>query len=179
MPEPDDRYGEKVVSWETMWNDLFPEDGPEWHDDFQAAEMHRLRGLIAAQAAETEDVLGQILMRFDKSVNVERPAGALLKDVRKRLRRRGGWQYEQELEVVHAAIGKRNHAVHNAVRIHSTWVDYATGGGEFMPVLSLMGGLEYGEFELKKDLALQHRATAAAVTALRALMFDDLPEDNG
>jgi hypothetical protein len=40
-----------------------------------------------------------------------------------------------------------------------------------------MGDDEYGEFELLQDLALQHRATAAAVTILRALMFDDVSED--
>jgi hypothetical protein len=117
MSKSTDRYGEKVVSWETVWNDLFPHDPHEWHDDVAAAEMHRLRGLIAAQAAETEDVLGRILHNLDASANVERPAGRILKDVRKRLRERGATQYEQELEVICSAIQKRNHAVHQSVRI--------------------------------------------------------------
>jgi hypothetical protein len=170
-----DRYGEKVVSWETVWNDLFPQDSSEWHDDVTAAEMHQLRGLIAAQAAETEDVLGRILHSLDASANVERSAGGILKDVRKRLRERGATQYEQELKAVGAAIRKRNHAVHQSVRIGSTWIDYTTGSGELVPVISLMGGDEYGEFELRQDLALQHRATAVAVTVLRELTLVEPP----
>ena len=180
MFEPADRYGEEVVSWQTVWNDLFPQDPAEWHDDVAAAEMHRLRGLIAAQAAETEDVLGLILQSLDTSAVVaKRTAGAILKDVEKRLRTRGGSQYEQELEVVGAAIQRRNHAVHQSVTIGSSWADYATGGGEFVPIISLMGDGEYGEVDLRQDLAWQHRATAAAVTVLRALTFDELSEDDG
>jgi hypothetical protein len=179
MLEPADRYGENVVSWQTVWNDLFPQDPPEWHDDDAAAEMHRLRGLITAQAAETEDALGRILQSLETSANVERSAGALLHDVRKSLRKRGGSQYDQDLKIVDAAIEKRNRAVHQSVTIGSTSFDYATGGGEFVPVISLMGGDEYGEVELREDLALQHQATAAAVTVLRALTFDDVSKDNG
>jgi hypothetical protein len=167
MFEPADRYGDKVVSWQTVWNDLFPEDPPVWHDDGAAAEMNRLRGLIAAQGTETEKVLGRILQSLDKTADIEkRMAGALLKDVKKRLRQRGGNQYQQELEVVGAAIERRNHAVHQSVMIGSSWVDYATGG-------------EYDEVDLRRDLALQHRATGAAVTLLRALTFDGILEDDG
>src|SRR5690242_4963938 len=123
MSEPADRYGESAVSWITVWNDLFPEDPPEWHDDSAAAEMHRLRGLIVAQAAETEDVVRRILKSLQSSANLERPVGAILEDVRKQLRERGGTQYGHELKVVADAIRNRDDVVHKPVTIGSDWRD--------------------------------------------------------
>jgi hypothetical protein len=174
-----DRYEENVVSWRTVWNDLYPHDQADWHDDEAAAEMHRLRGLTAAQAAETEDVLRQILYTLDPSADVARlTAGAMLKNITKILRQRGRGHYQQELDIVNAGIQRRNHTVHNSVTVGSSWVDYATGGAEYVPVISLMGDNPYDEAELRLDLALQHRATAAAVTVLRGLTFDELSDDN-
>lgn len=81
------RFGERVVSWETIWDKLFPEDAGDPHDDVAAAEMHRLRGLVMAQGAETEAVLGAIVKCLDPTADIERrTAGQLLRDVRRLLK---------------------------------------------------------------------------------------------
>lgn len=162
-------YGERVVSWTTVWDSLYPEDVGDPHDDKAAAEMHRLRGLVMAQAAETEDVLGHILRFLDAKAKIDQPAGRLLRDIKKRVGDGRDVRYEQDLDVVDAAIKKRNFSVHSAVTIGSSWVPYATGGGEWQPVISLMGGDEYDEVKLRQDLALQQEATAAAVRVMRAM----------
>ena len=57
-------YGEQVVSWHTVWDRLYPEDADAPHDDDEAAAMHRLRGLVMAQGAEVEAVLGLIVQHL-------------------------------------------------------------------------------------------------------------------
>lgn len=52
------RFGEAAVSWHSVWDRLYPEYMDAPHDDAAASEMHRLRGLVMAQCAETETVLG-------------------------------------------------------------------------------------------------------------------------
>ena len=131
MPTHEYPYGEKVVSWTTVWDVLYPEDAGDPHDDQAATEMHRLRGLVMAQAAETESVLGQILKRLDSRVNVHRPAGNLLRDVRTKLDKVDAERHEHDLGVVDAAIRRRNRVVHSVVTIGSSWVPYSTGGGEW------------------------------------------------
>jgi hypothetical protein len=54
-------FGGRAISWRTVWNALFPDPGEAPHDDSLAADMHRLRGLVMAQACETETVLGAYL----------------------------------------------------------------------------------------------------------------------
>ena len=159
-------YGEKAVSWTTVWDVLYPEDAGDPHDDQAAAEMHRLRGLVMAQAAETESVLGQILKRLDPRVKVRRPAGNLLRDVRTKLNKIDLERHERNLATVDAAIRRRNRVVHSVVTIGSSWVSYSTGGGEWQPVISLLGTDEYNESDLMQDLVLQQQATAAAVRVL-------------
>jgi hypothetical protein len=166
MPTQEYPYGEKVVSWTTVWDVLYPEDAGDPHDDQAAAEMHRLRGLVIAQAAETESVLGQILRRLDSRVKVHRPAGNLLRDVRTKLDNIDLERHEHDLGVVDAAIRRRNRIVHSVVTIGSSWVPYSTGGGERQPVISLLGTDEYNESDLMQDLVLQQEATAAAVRVL-------------
>ena len=161
--------GERVVSWTTVWNALYPEEADDPHDDEAAAEMHRLRGLIMAQAAETEDVLGHILRVLDAKAKIDQSAGRLLRDIMKRLGDGRDAEYEQDLNAVDTAIKRRNFSVHSAVTIGSIWVSYSTGGGEWQPVISLMGGDVYDEVNLREDLACQQEATAAAVRVLRAL----------
>ncbi|MEU6354810.1 hypothetical protein ABZ896_36760 [Streptomyces sp. NPDC047072] len=165
-------FGERAVSWRTVWDELFPDpeafDGP--HDDNAAAEMNRLRGLVMAQASETETVLGMILGRLVPSARTEKPAGALLRDVRTQLSSQTGAAWADALDLIDKAIKRRNHVVHNAVVIGSSWREYATGdGGDWIPVISFMGDEEYSETELLDDLTLQHEATAAAVRVLHSL----------
>lgn len=153
-----------------MWNELYPEDGNDPHDDDHAAEVHRLRGLIMAQAAETEAVLGMILVRLDPGQNVARPAGQLLLSIRQRLdeHRRSHWS--AGLHLIYDAIKRRNEAVHRPVEVGSSWAPYSTGdGGEWVPVITLMCDQEYDEQNLRRDLALQHRATCEAVRLFRSL----------
>ena len=51
MREEDLPFGERAVSWHTVWDRLYP-DFLDPHDDGSAAEMHALRGLVIAQCAE-------------------------------------------------------------------------------------------------------------------------------
>ncbi|MGH3887988.1 MAG: hypothetical protein ACRDSZ_15755 [Pseudonocardiaceae bacterium] len=158
------RFGERVVSWQTVWDHLYLEYDADPHDGAAAAEMHRLRGLVMAQCAETEAVLRLIGKRLDPPADMERRmAGQLLKDVRRLLSAHSDARWEEYLLAVDRAIKRRNHAVHSSVTIGSSWAPYVTGGGEWVPVISLMGGGEYDEMDLRRDLALQQEATIAAV----------------
>jgi hypothetical protein len=173
MPTHEYPYGERVVSWTTVWDALYPEDGGDPHDDQAAAEMHRLRGYVMAQAAETESVLGQILKRLDSRVNVHRPAGNLLRDVRTKLNEVVAERHGHDLGVVDSAIRQRNRVVHSVVTIGSSWVPYSTGGGEWQPVISFLGADECDESVLRQDLVLQQEATAAAVRVLHECSFPE------
>lgn len=163
-------FGDRVVSWQTVWGHLYPEYDADPHDDAAATEMHRLRGLVMAQCAETEAVLGLIVKRLDPSADIERRmAGQLLKDVRRLLLAHYDASWEEHLLVVDRAIKRRNHAVHSSVTIGSSWAPYVTGGGEWVPVISLMGGREYDEMDLRRDLALQQEATITAVRLFHSI----------
>jgi len=166
---PDPPYGERAVSWTTVWRDLYPEDGVDPHDDEAAAEIHRLRGLVAAQASETEEVLARILRSLDPETRINLSAGQLLGAVRKKLAGRGNPSHEQVLGTVNAAILRRNRVLHDAVTIGSVWREYATGGGEWQPVIAFLGDDESDEMQLRSDLSLQQEATGAAVRILREL----------
>jgi hypothetical protein len=76
------RFGETAVSWMTVRDRLLPEDSFDPHNDAKASEMHRLRGLVMAQAAETEEVLGMISKRLAPDKRVDMPSGVLLKAIR-------------------------------------------------------------------------------------------------
>jgi hypothetical protein len=164
------RYGEQVVSWHTVWDRLYPEETDALHDDDEAAAMHRLRGLVMAQGAEIEAVLGLIVQHLDPSADVERrSAGQLLKKIPGLLQAHASATSQADLDLIKQAIERRNHAVHSAVMIGSSWMPYSTGRGEWTPVISLMRDGEYTEPDLLDDLALQQEATAAAVGILRSL----------
>ena len=160
-----------VRSWRSVWGDLFPEEH-DFHDDEAAAEMHRLRGVVMAQAAETEAVLGMIARLLDPGVPLTRPAGILLKHVQKVLGRLEIHNHDEALTLIDRAIQRRNRTVHDTVVIGSVWNEYATGGGDWVNVISIMGEEEYTENDLERDVALQHDATAAAVRVFRSLRDD-------
>ena len=171
--DPGLTYGERAVSWRTVWNDLYPDPEEAPHDDDLAAEMHRLRGLVMAQACETEAVLAQILRRLNPSAANERPAGVLLDNVRRLLDAPVGQESFAALDLIHQAVLRRNRAVHGPVWICAVWERHGFGDGQWVPVISLMGAEAYDECDLRDDLALQQQATAAAVRLLRALVEAD------
>jgi hypothetical protein len=141
---------------------LLPEED-EPSGDQDAAEMNRLRGAGIVQAAETEAVLTRILALLDPSDDGSRPAGPLLAGVRKRLDPHDADQYSRGLDMIAAAIKRRNRLVHDTVLIGYIWQDYATGDGEHVPVISLLGDANLSEADLREDLDLQQCATQHAV----------------
>jgi hypothetical protein len=168
-PLTDPRYGENVVSWQTVWGHLYPEDADDPHDDAKTADMHRLRGLIMAQGAEVEAALGALVKRLSSHTSIDgRTAGRLAKDAKRLLGADKASIYRSELRVIDRAINRRNHAVHSPVSIGSSWRPYITGSGEWVPVISLMKDGAYDEADLRRDLALQQEGTVAAVRLLHA-----------
>lgn len=172
-PSVEPKFGEKNVSWQTVLDHLYPEydefDLYPPHDDDAASDMHRLRGLVATQCAETETVLGKIALHFDKSLNIERrTAGQLLNEVR-RLLGPVKEKWAAELTVIDDAIRRRNHVIHSPVTIASDRI----GDGDWVPVLSFIGNDIYDEKNLRRDLALQHEATIAAVRLFHSLSADN------
>lgn len=128
--------------------------------------MHRLRGLVMAQGAETEAVLGQILVELEPTTDLGKlTARRLLGRVRDRLAPAAGSDFRFVREIG-AAIEARNRAVHADVTIGSTWAPYTTGGEEHVPVIRFVGNEPYDETDLRRDLILQQQATVVAVRLL-------------
>src|ERR1700729_1207545 len=155
-------YAESVVSWQTIWDRLYPDDVGDPHDDAAVAEMHRLRGLIAAQCAEIEVILGMIVKRCLPQARIgKRTAGQLLMEARRLLSTDHVVAHESDLILIEKAVDRRNHAIHSPVAIGSSWQPYGTMDGEWIPVISFMNGELYDEADLRRDLALQQAATTA------------------
>ncbi len=154
-PNRDPPYGQSVVSWRTIDQELRPDIGPEPEFSDLAADMNRLRGLIMAQCGETEAVLGLILAAVAATIDPERKtAGQLVRCVRQKLPHEISTRWQVELDEIEVAIQLRNQAVHSDVHIGSTWVEYQTGGGHHEPVImqrvesaQLGGRPAYGELE--------------------------------
>ncbi len=92
------------------------------------------------QAAETEAVLGRILRKLDPQTSPGAlTAGALLKKVWEKLSNTDKVTWQSHVRQIRKAQKRRNHAVHNSVDTGYTWADYATGGGEWVPVITTMG----------------------------------------
>ena len=166
-------YGEQVVSWRTVWNDLYPDPEEAPHDADLAAEMHRLRGLVMAQACETEAVLARILRHLSPSAAIERPAGVLLTDVRRLLSAPAEQELSAALDLIDQAVQCRNRAIHGPVWIGSVWEKHGFGAGQWVPVISLMGAEAHDESDLRDDLVLQQQATTTAVRLLHGLLEAD------
>lgn len=179
MTGPSDKpeYGENVISWQNVWDRLYPGDAGDPHDDSAAAEMHRLRGLVAGQCAEIEAVLGMIVKRFRPHAHIEkRTAGQLLNEARRLLNAEYADTHKSDLNIIGQAVDRRNNAIHSPVTIGSSWVPYDIMDGEWIPVISIMNDEPYDEADLRRDLALQQEATVAAVRLLHSCGgFDLLP----
>ena len=170
---------EGFISWSEMWRQKYPEVSlsPEenWPSgDHDATEMHRLRGVVIVQAAETEAALGAILRLLDPSDDRGRPAGALLAAVKNRLDAHTRDRWSCALDTIEAAIRRRNRIAHDTVHIGYSWREYATGdGGEHVPVTSLLGSDLCDEADLRNDLNRQREATECAVEILHYLEHRD------
>jgi hypothetical protein len=166
--------GEEFISWQEMWNRMYPMVGvgPEGDvpsGDHLAAEMNRLRGVAIVQAAETEAVLAQILCHLDPSADRALPAGALMAAVKKRLDAQTLVRWSRALSTIDEAIKRRNRVVHDTVRLGYVWREYATGGGEHVPVISMLGTEDMDEFDFQNILELQREATEYAIELLHFL----------
>jgi hypothetical protein len=175
------KYGENVVSWISVWDRFYPSymEGP--HDDAQAAEMQRLKGLVVCQAAEVEAALGELIKHLAPNADIaKRTAGQLARGIRRLLGTEHVKGWKNELSLIDRAVESRNRAAHFPVRIGSSWAPYATGGGEWVPVTSLLGNELYDEMDLRQDLAIQQDATEAAVHILHSIQSDpaDLRSDD-
>ncbi|UQS23442.1 hypothetical protein L1857_11710 [Amycolatopsis thermalba] len=141
LQEP--QFGEQVREWSDILNDVYwrpSEDGRGEPSGYDTSGMQRLRGLIMVQAAETEAVLGRILRKLDPQTSPGAlTAGALLKKVWEKLSNTDKVTWQSHVRQIRKAQKRRNHAVHNSVDTGYTWADYATGGGEWVPVITTMG----------------------------------------
>jgi hypothetical protein len=171
LQEP--QFGEQVREWSDILNDVYwrpSEDGRGEPGGYDTSDMQRLRGLIMVQAAETEAVLGCILRKLDPQA---RPgtmmAGALLKKIWEELSNPNKVTWQSHVRQIRKAQKRRNHAVHNRVNTGYTWAEYATGDGEWVPVITTMGDESCDERELSHDLALQQSSTVLAIEMLHGL----------
>ncbi|MET8759863.1 hypothetical protein [Lentzea sp. NPDC004782] len=178
-PRPDEwslqapEFGPRVREWPDILDDAYrrpDEDGRGEPRGYDTADMQQLRGLIMVQAAETEAVLGRILCVLDPQENPGRMmAGALLKKIWDKLCDRDKVAFQSHVRQIRKAQARRNHAVHNRVDTGYSWVNYAGGGGEWVPVITTMGVEACDEQELSHDLALQQTSTVVAIKMLHAL----------
>jgi len=167
------RFGERVVAWHRLDGEYRSADDATAEDPYDEgpdeeraeAELNRLRGLVMAQAAEAEAVLGVMVRMLDPDAKVDIAAGVLLNKLRKLLIPVDFLHeyHDADLDDIARAIKARNKAVHGTARVGYSWVDYQTGGGEWMQVISLVGDQDWGELALRWCLAMQPRAVFDAV----------------
>lgn len=172
------QFGEKAVTWGDVQGYLYRlpnENGYSLPGDDDAYMMNRLRGLVMVQAAETEGVLGQVLLELNPDANPSRlMAHKVLVEVWGHLSPSDRRRWSAHMTVIRRAQKKRNKVVHERVTIGSVWRDYATGdGGEWVPVISFLGDTDYAEHDLRRDLALQQAATVLALEILHSLKCGD------
>ncbi|MEU8632552.1 hypothetical protein AB0C38_10315 [Amycolatopsis sp. NPDC048633] len=167
------QFGERVVAWHRLDDEGRSADdstiegscgeGPD--EERAEAELNRWRGLVMAQAAEVEAVLGVMVRMLDPNAKVDIAAGLLLNKLRKLLIPLDFLHeyHDADLDDIARAIKARNKAVHGTARVGYSWVDYQTGGGEWMQVISLVGDQDWSELELRWCLSMQQRAAFDAV----------------
>ncbi|MFC4056076.1 hypothetical protein ACFOY4_40860 [Actinomadura syzygii] len=113
-------FGERSVSWERVWERLFPEesiDEPIGDDYGFATKMNRMRGLIMTQCAELEAVLGLIVRNLESKICANKQtAGQLLNIVKTKLSPAEVTKWTSSLELIREAIRLRNRAVMHGSR---------------------------------------------------------------
>ena len=117
-----------------------------------------------SQASEMEAALAQVLGILDREHNRDRPAGVLLKAAMAKLPEEVLADFRASIELLDAAIKRRNRLVHDRIEIGSSWQQ-----GQYVPVIALLGAEEVSEESLRVELALQQEATKAAVMLLLAV----------
>ncbi|MCX4878109.1 MULTISPECIES: hypothetical protein [unclassified Streptomyces] len=165
------RYGVRAIAWSTIQADQYSHHRPDtaYWDGSEATELNRLRGLVVVQAAETEAVLGMILSRLDPAARIDQPARWLVQNIRQKIDGFCDTEWPPALDLIEAATKRRNRVVHDSPTIGRVWREYATGGGEWVHVVTMLGDDDCDSGTLVGDLALQQDATAAAVELLNCL----------
>ncbi|WP_104195327.1 hypothetical protein [Cryobacterium sp. M25] len=72
----------------------------------------------------------------------------------------------RHLSAIEEAVAARNRVVHDHLETGAIWYEYATGKGEWVHVITILGDREVDEAVLAEDLYKQHRATIASVEYL-------------
>ena len=90
-------------------------------------------------------------------------------EIKKRLDSHVLDRWSLEISTIEEAIRRRNRLVHDTVTIGYSWLDYATGGGEHVQVISLLGDEDIDEFDLRNILEQQKEATQFAVRVFHFL----------
>ncbi|MEU9601735.1 hypothetical protein AB0E06_33630 [Streptomyces sp. NPDC048109] len=165
------RYGVRAIAWSTIQADQYPHHRPDtaYWDGSEATELNRLRGLVVVQAAETEAVLGMILSRLEPTARIDQPARWLVQNIRQKIDGFCDTEWPPALDLIEAAAKRRNRVVHDSPTIGRVWREHATGGGEWVHVVTMLGDDDCDSGTLVGDLALQQDATAAAVELLNCL----------
>lgn len=166
MDEP--KFGERVISAEEIWLRMFPEETGFAQEWAHTQRLHELKGLIVGQAGEVEGQLDQILSLL-QSESKRLTAGQALKSIEKLLPEAVRKAFSDELRTLEGAISRRNRIVHDLIQVGYVWADYATGGGEQVPVISLLGSELCDETDLTRDLAQQQIALEVAVRLVVAI----------
>ncbi|MFI1913902.1 hypothetical protein [Nocardia sp. NPDC020380] len=154
-----------VRSWRSVWNTNYSAEAG--YPD--SPELDRLRGLITAQAAETEQVLGLAVRILDATADLTRPAESLLDQLRQ-LVPDSGVALADDLTLIGKALARRSFAVHAAAAPIPDWPDYGGGAVLWQPVVSTVDDRLYTDDDLHRDFTIQVEATGAAVRILRILV---------
>lgn len=180
------QFGERVREWSDIRDDIYSRPSEDERGEprgYDTSGMQRLRGLIVVQAAETEAVLGRILRKVDPQAKPgKKMAGGLLKEIYEKLPGPDKIAWLSHVRQIVRAQWWRNLAVHHTVETGYTWADHATGGGEWVPVVTAMDGELCTERELRGDLALQQTSTVLAIEMLHGLSctnhspYEDCPD---
>ncbi len=164
--DPQQPPDEHVLSWITTLTQIAPRD--HWvdlcHDDEEAMDLHRLRGLALSQASEMEAALAQVLEVLDPSASRDRPAGALLDSAKGLMSEELKTDLAGSLQLLDHAILRRNRLAHDRINIGSSWQ-----AGQYVPVIALLGAAETSAEDLGEELGLQQQGTLAAVMLLLAV----------
>ncbi|WP_162637332.1 hypothetical protein [Streptomyces griseorubiginosus] len=116
-----------------------------------------------------------ILSRLDPAARTDRPARELLKAIEQKIDGFCDTEWPPAIALIDAAVKRRNRVVHDSPLIGRVWREYATGGGEWVHVLTQLGDAEFDANILVGDLALQQDATATAVELLNCLTVPTQP----
>ncbi|MFE6023080.1 hypothetical protein ACFQ6O_42390 [Streptomyces sp. NPDC056441] len=164
------RYGEQITSFETILSEL-TNDGNSLGQtaDRDAMRYNHLRGLIMGQGTVAEGILVDILHKIDpvaleklrgKKLTGKLTAGRVLDAIRESNSPVGGSRADWPLDLIKAAIDRRNRSVHDSVFIvYLVAPPLATGQ---RTTHAYLGHEKITEADLLNDLAALQEATRGA-----------------